>query len=167
MKFFGVIAALCLTIAMSACGGGESSQANDSSTQAGESEVLKLFEPEIDPPKTLPKKLIINDIKEGTGPPAKPGDELLVEYFAINEKDKRRFGSRLEGFEFELGTGNYWPGWEQGIEGMKAGGRREILMPSDMTKNLGYLFYIVDLLEIKEPKAPADEESESAGEPES
>ncbi len=167
MKFFGVIAALCLTIAISACGGGDSSsKANDSSTQASESEELKLFEPEIDPPETLPTKLVVNDIEEGTGPPAEPGDELLVEYIAINKKDKKRFGSRLEGFEFELGTGDYWYGWEKGLEGMKAGGRREILMPPDLTKNLGYLFYIVDLIEIKEPKAPPDEESESAEQPE-
>lgn len=147
---------LCLTVGISACGGGDSSsKANDSSTQASESKPLKLFEPEIDPPKTLPKKLIVRDIKEGTGPAAEPGDELLVEYYAVNEKDKRRFGSRLAGFEFELGTGDYWYGWEKGIEGMKAGGRREILMPRWATKNLGYLFYIVDLLKIKEPEDEA------------
>lgn len=163
MKFFGVIAVLCLTLAISACGGGgSSSKAEDSSTQASESKPVKPFEPKITPPKTLPKKLIIKDIKEGTGPAAKPGDELKVEYFAVNKHGKTRFGSRSLGFEFELGTGKYWYGWEKGIEGMKAGGRREILMPRWATKNLGYLFYIIDLLEIKKPKAPPEDESKSA-----
>jgi hypothetical protein len=44
------------------------------------------------------------------------------------------------------------------MEGMKAGGRREILMPPQLTKNQGYLYCIVDLLEIDEP-APAAAES--------
>jgi peptidylprolyl isomerase len=164
MKFLGVVAALCLAIAISACGGGDSSSKANDSTQASQSEPLQPFEPEIDPPETLPKKLIINDLKEGSGPPAKPGDELVVKYFAVDKNDKERFSSTTVDFDFELGTGDYWYGWEKGIEGMKVGGRREILMPPRMTKNLGYLFYIIDLVEIREPKAPPEEQPESATE---
>ncbi len=164
MKFFGVIAALCLTIAISACGGGDSaSKASDASTQASASEPLQPFEPEIDPPRTLPKKLIINNIKEGTGPAAEPGDELTVDYYSINKNDKKQYGSGLTDFEFELGTGDYWYGWEKGIEGMKVGGRRELLIPPQLTKNLGYLFTIVDLLKIEKPKAPPEEPKSGEG----
>jgi len=163
VKYFGLVVIFCSALALSACGGSDSSaEAGTNKTEADKSNAIKPFEPDIEPPKTLPKKLIINDLKEGSGPPAEPGDELKVEYIAINEKGEKEFYSIPgSGFEFELGTGNYWPGWEKGVEGMKVGGRREILMPATMTKNQGYLFYIVDLLEIKEPKPEAAKEAES------
>jgi peptidylprolyl isomerase len=145
-----------MAMALSACGGG------DSSATAGKSEsnVIEPFEPEIKLPSSPPTKLVVRDIEEGSGPASKPGDELTVEYFSVNEHGKKRFSSQGgSNFEFELGKGDYWPGWEKGLEGMKVGGRREILMPPQLTANQGYLYYIVDLLKVDEPAPEAAEGS--------
>lgn len=162
MKFFGLFAILCGALLLSGCG---SSDSTAKAPEETEPKVLKPFVPKIDPPKTLPTKLIIRDLREGSGPGAEPGDELTLDYYSINEKDELVFSSRTAGFEFELGTGDYWSGWEQGLEGMKAGGRREILMPKTMTKNQGYLFYIVDLNKIDEPPTKGEEEEKEEEEP--
>ncbi|MDQ2622694.1 MAG: FKBP-type peptidyl-prolyl cis-trans isomerase [Actinomycetota bacterium] len=109
-----------------------------------------------------PTKLEIEDIKEGTGPAAKAGDTLSMQYVGAIYDTGEEFDAswdRGEPFEFELGSGNVIQGWDQGIEGMKAGGRRKLIIPPD----LGYgeagsppaippnstLVFVVDLLKIK------------------
>lgn len=109
-----------------------------------------------------PTELEIEDIKEGTGPAAKAGDTLSMQYAGAIYDTGEEFDAswdRGEPFEFELGSGNVIQGWDQGIEGMKAGGRRKLVIPP----NLGYgeagsppaippnstLVFVVDLLEIK------------------
>jgi len=109
-----------------------------------------------------PSSLEIEDIKEGTGPGAKDGDTLSMQYVGALYDTGEEFDAswdRGEPFEFELGSGNVIQGWDQGIKGMKAGGRRKLVIPPD----LGYgaagsppaipanatLVFVVDLLEIK------------------
>lgn len=107
-----------------------------------------------------PKKLVIKDLKEGEGPAAKAGDELSVQYVGVNYKTGKEFDSSWshgQPFGFTLGEGEVLAGWEQGVEGMKVGGRRELIIPP----SLGYgpagtgsippnetLVFVIDLLEI-------------------
>ncbi|HEX5594276.1 MAG TPA: FKBP-type peptidyl-prolyl cis-trans isomerase [Solirubrobacterales bacterium] len=82
-----------------------------------------------------PKKLEIKDLEEGTGPAAKAGDEVTVQYVGVNYKTGQQFDAswdRGEPFTFKLGEGLVIQGWEQGIEGMKAGGRRELIIPPQL-----------------------------------
>jgi peptidylprolyl isomerase len=113
----------------------------------------KITRPNIKPPDSVPTELVIRDRKEGAGPASEPGDELTTEYFAVDESGKMAYSSwnnttPLQ-FSFELGSGEDFPGWEEGLEGMKVGGRREMLIPESLTEDLGPLFYVVDLLEIR------------------
>ena len=83
------------------------------------------------------------DVNVGTGAPAIAGDEISVHYtgwlFDQNAPNKRgqKFDSsrdRGEPLVFRLGTGRVIRGWDDGIEGMQRGGKRELQIPS----GLGY-----------------------------
>jgi FKBP-type peptidyl-prolyl cis-trans isomerase len=79
-----------------------------------------------------PKQLEMEDLDEGKGPAAKAGDEVTVQYVGVNYKTGKQFDAswdRGEPFTFKLGENLVIPGWEEGIEGMKAGGRRELIIP--------------------------------------
>jgi FKBP-type peptidyl-prolyl cis-trans isomerase len=105
--------------------------------------------------------LKIKDIECGEGDEAAPGDILVVHYTGMLE-DGTVFDSSEGGepFPFQLGVGMVIQGWEQGIEGMKVGGKRELTISPD----LGYgeagfppdippnatLKYEVELVEIRE-----------------
>jgi FKBP-type peptidyl-prolyl cis-trans isomerase len=108
-----------------------------------------------------PSELEVNDIVEGSGPAAKEGDTLQVRYvgalFDTGEEFDASWNGGTQTFPVTLGEGGVIPGWEQGLEGMKAGGRRELVIPPD----LGYgpegngpippnatLVFVVDLVEI-------------------
>jgi FKBP-type peptidyl-prolyl cis-trans isomerase len=109
-----------------------------------------------------PTELVINDIVEGSGPEAKDGDEVTVQYVGALYDTGTEFDAswdRNEPFELTLGGGTVIQGWDQGLVGMKAGGRRELIIPPD----LGYgaqgsppsipanatLVFIVDMISIK------------------
>jgi len=82
-----------------------------------------------------PKQLTGEEVEEGTGPAAKAGDEVTVNYVGVGYKSKKEFDSswsRNEPFTFTLGSGEVIPGWDSGIEGMKVGGRRTLIIPPEL-----------------------------------
>ncbi len=92
--------------------------------------------PDVEVPKgPAPKLLQIDDIVEGSGPAAKAGDTLTVDYVGVLYKNGKEFDSswdRGEPFQFQLGTGGVIQGWDQGLLGMKAGGRRRLVIPANL-----------------------------------
>ena len=108
-----------------------------------------------------PTGLQTADIVKGKGKAAKAGDTVSVQYVGVSYSTGEEFDAswdRGEPFQFQLGAGNVIQGWDQGVAGMKVGGRRKLTIPPD----LGYgaagsppaiapnetLIFIVDLLEI-------------------
>lgn len=86
-----------------------------------------------DIPKTV-DHLIKKDIKVGTGKEAKTGDTVTVNYRGTLT-DGKQFDSsydRNEPFTFQLGAGNVIKGWDEGVQGMKVGGKRKLIIPSDL-----------------------------------
>jgi FKBP-type peptidyl-prolyl cis-trans isomerase len=79
-------------------------------------------------------KLEKTDLKEGKGQAAKKGDTVKVHYTG-RLLDGTKFDSSLDRddpFEFTLGEGGVIRGWDEGVPGMKKGGKRKLLIPSDM-----------------------------------
>ncbi|HXE80718.1 MAG TPA: FKBP-type peptidyl-prolyl cis-trans isomerase [Vicinamibacterales bacterium] len=78
--------------------------------------------------------LQIRDIEVGTGAEASPGRTLRVHYTGTLLDGTAFDSSRSHGqpFEFRLGMGEVIPGWDEGLEGMRVGGRRELIIPSNM-----------------------------------
>ncbi len=117
-------------------------------------------EPKITPPKTpAPTTLTTKDIIVGSGPEAKTGSQVSVNYVGALYSNGSIFDAswkRNEPFDLTLGQGQVIEGWEKGIVGMRVGGRRELIIPAE----LGYgkrgsppkippnapLIFIVDLL---------------------
>lgn len=82
-----------------------------------------------------PTELVSEDIEEGKGPAAKEGDNVAVQYSGVLYADGTPFDNsfdRGEPFTFQLGAGMVIPGWDQGVAGMKEGGRRVLTIPSDL-----------------------------------
>ncbi len=90
--------------------------------------------PKVKPPEGKPpSQLKIRDIVQGKGPGAGSGDELTVQYVGVRAVNGEEFDAswdRGEPYSFVLGRGEVIPGWDAGLEGMKAGGRRELIIPS-------------------------------------
>jgi peptidylprolyl isomerase len=92
--------------------------------------------PEIPKPGgTPPTKLEGEDIVEGKGKEVKDGDRVTVQYVGVAFSTGEEFDAsweRDEPFEFTLGAGEVIPGWDQGLEGMKVGGRRKLTIPPEL-----------------------------------
>src|SRR3954451_24730250 len=86
----------------------------------------------------LPSGLKYTDEKTSTGAEAKRGDKVTVHYtgWLYNNGQKgKKFDSsvdRNEPFTFNLGAGQVIPGWDQGVAGMKIGGKRTLIIPADL-----------------------------------
>ncbi|HEY5941463.1 MAG TPA: FKBP-type peptidyl-prolyl cis-trans isomerase [Solirubrobacterales bacterium] len=143
-----LIIGACLVLFVAGCGSDDSSTTSDStaSTEAeapqedeasGETESSeKKTKPKVTVPNGAPpKQLEINDLEEGSGAAAKGGDVVSVNYVGVNFKTGKEFDSswsRGEPISFPLGENVVIQGWEKGLEGMKVGGRRELVIPPDL-----------------------------------
>ena len=103
------------------------------------------------------------DIKVGDGQEAKQGDKVNVHYTG-RLKDGTKFDSshdRNEPFSFNLGAGGVIKGWDEGVAGMKVGGKRRLIIPhelgygergSDKIPAFAELHFDIELLSISAPK---------------
>jgi peptidylprolyl isomerase len=113
----------------------------------------------VDP--TPPTDLVIKDITIGDGEEATERDRVSVHYVGVALSTGEEFDAsynRGEPLDFRVGIGQVIQGWDQGILGMKVGGRRQLVIPP----HLGYgdrgaggvikpgetLVFVVDLLEV-------------------
>jgi len=94
---------------------------------------MDIAKPEIDfPDGTPPKNLEVTDIWEGDGKVADAGDNVQVHYVGVSYSTGEEFDSswnRGEPLPFKLGVGQVIAGWDQGVQGMKVGGRRKLVIP--------------------------------------
>jgi peptidylprolyl isomerase len=113
------------------------------------------------PDSPPPAELDIEDLEVGTGTEALSGASVTVHYVGVSWSTGAEFDAswnRGDPFAFPLGQGHVISGWDQGVTGMKVGGRRRLTIPP----NLGYgasgaggvikpnetLVFVVDLLEV-------------------
>jgi|HubBroStandDraft_3_1064219.scaffolds.fasta_scaffold08592_3 peptidylprolyl isomerase len=93
-------------------------------------------EPKVTPPSgPAPTTLQTKEIIKGTGAEAKAGDPVTVNYVGVLYNGGKEFDAswkRNEPFSFTLGKGQVIKGWDQGVVGMKVGGRRELIIPSEL-----------------------------------
>ena len=115
----------------------------------------KITVPKGEPPKELQTK----DLVKGEGATAKSGSQIAVNYSGVAYSTGKEFDNsydRGEPFELQLGAGMVIPGWDEGIQGMKVGGRRQLIIPPDLAygaegsppdiKGGETLIFVVDLL---------------------
>jgi peptidylprolyl isomerase len=118
--------------------------------------------PEIDfPDFPPPDDLVINELVEGEGAEATSGSTVSVHYVGVAHSTGEEFDAsynRGEPLRFRLGIGQVISGWDTGVQGMRVGGRRQLVIPP----HLGYgdrgaggvikpgetLIFVVDLLDV-------------------
>ena len=97
---------------------------------------MSITRPEIDfPGGEPPAELQITDIWEGDGGEAAPGDTVKVHYVGVSYSTGEEFDAswnRGDPLQFQLGAGRVIAGWDQGVQGMKVGGRRQLIIPPDL-----------------------------------
>jgi peptidylprolyl isomerase len=172
MKRLAPILLACVALAVTGCGGSDDSSSSSESTASTSKESsspetssnAKKTAPKVTVPKGAPpKKLEIEEIEEGSGAEAKAGDEVSVQYAGVGYESGKEFDSSwsrgAEPFTFGLGAGQVIPGWDQGVEGMKVGGRRELIIPPGLAYGAAgappaigpneTLIFVIDLLAVK------------------
>lgn len=165
MRLRAVLLLLCLVLVAAGCGGEDDDDALPPTAETNvfeepELEAPKRPKPKVKPPGGQPpKKLVVKDLIEGKGAPAKDGDELTVEYHGIFYTSGKLWSSTWENtpfpLTFELGSGDQMEGWEKGLRGMKLGGRRQLVIPPNFiysqprgTGPEDTLLYVIDLLAL-------------------
>lgn len=169
MKRLVLIILACAALIVAGCGDDDSSTDTAASTDSAAAEAPESSgdasdrsKPEVTVPSGAPpKQLEETELIEGTGAEAKAGDEVTVQYVGVNFKNGQEFDSswsRSEPFSFTLGAGEVIPGWDQGVEGMKVGGQRQLVIPPELAYGEAgappaiapneTLVFVIDLLEV-------------------
>jgi peptidylprolyl isomerase len=124
---------------------------------------MTLEKPEIDPPTGMPPAdLETTDITVGEGPQAQAGQTVSVHYVGVSFSSGEEFDSswnRGQTLDFPLGRGHVIPGWDQGVQGMRVGGRRRLVIPPHLAygdrgaggviKPGETLVFVVDLMGVR------------------
>ena len=124
---------------------------------------MTLERPEVEPPAgDIPFELGVDDLVVGDGDEAVPGKTVVVHYVGVAFRAGEEFDAswnRGRPFEFRLGKGQVIPGWDQGVAGMRVGGRRRLTIPSALAygaRGAGGviqphepLVFVVDLLGVE------------------
>jgi peptidylprolyl isomerase len=152
---------LAAALAVTACGGddeknpGDTAPTETQATQPSETtegggpkaEKVKPSAGEADPDRKPrvpkgegdpPSELVVQDLIVGKGKAAKSGDTVALQYVGVLFDDGKEFDASWQGnkpgqaLAFPLGTGQVIQGWDDGIVGMKEGGRRKLIIPPDL-----------------------------------
>jgi peptidylprolyl isomerase len=131
-----------------------------------------LPKPQVKLPSDAPTELVITDVTDGTGAAAADGDTLIVHYVGVRSVDGAEFDNSYDRgtpLPLTLGTGRVIKGWEQGLVGVKEGGRRQLDIPADLAygdtppdagagviKVGDSLSFVVDVVKIIPKPDPAD-----------
>jgi len=113
------------------------------------------------PAEAPPSELVKTDLEVGSGDEAVKGKNVSVHYVGVAWSNGQEFDASWncgEAFDFRLGAGQVIQGWDDGVAGMKVGGRRQLIIPPDMgygsrgaggvIKGGETLVFVVDLLNV-------------------
>ncbi len=119
--------------------------------------------PEIEfPGDEPPADLVVTDVAEGDGAEAVAGKIVSLHYVGVAHSTGEEFDAsynRGQPLQFQLGSGQVIPGWDTGVQGMRVGGRRQLVIPPHLAygdRGAGgviapgeTLIFVVDLVEVR------------------
>lgn len=167
-RHVGGVMVLAVALVLTACGAddpeepavseGRTSGVSEASDQPDATAILESLHPDRGEP---PAVLEVTDLTEGDGALAEAGRRAVVHYWGLRWSDGGTFDAswtRGEPFAFTLGAGQVIAGWEQGVDGMRVGGRRVLVIPpvlaygdrgaGDVIGPGETLVFVVDLLDV-------------------
>ena len=161
-----IVLPLVATLALTGCGddssdSGPATSSGTSSAAASDDKDLSMKPTVTIPSEPAPTTLQVEDLVVGDGATAEAGKPLVMHYVGVSYSTGKQFDASWDSnkpFPFTLGAGRVIAGWDEGIVGMKVGGRRRLTIPP--AKGYGAqgfppviapnetLVFIVDLLEV-------------------
>jgi peptidylprolyl isomerase len=96
-----------------------------------------------------PRRLIVHDVRKGSGAVMKRGDGILVDWAETAYGEALKAPPKREGQPERLPFDGILEGWEEGLPGMKVGGRRELIVPPSLGDLPVTMVYQVDLLAVE------------------
>lgn len=160
MKFFAVIIVVCSALALVSCGSGSTGAAtveklhpaNRATGSGSEGDGGYPARPQVAAPSgPPPKHLVVKDVKKGTGAEIKVGKEFSVRYasfdYSTGELSEDHW-AKDSIFSWTFGPDKVVKAWAKGLPGMKVGGRRELIAPSQLAYGDGAMIWVVELLSV-------------------
>lgn len=153
------IISACIVLALIGCGDTSSADSIPKAKGSGAGR----SQPKVKVPSgPAPKKLVKEEMIEGHGRKAKVGDRVTLHYVGADYKTGKQFGAEWgkgRPFAFELDSGIVIPGLEEGVTGMRLGGRRQVIIPPDLAYGPNglppdiapnaTLVFVIDLVALK------------------
>jgi len=140
-----VIGSFCAVFALSACGGGSADsqpQPDEVVWRHGEPVVVVHHGP-------VPKKLVVKDLRTGTGAVLKKGKTMKVKYKSFDYRTGQRYEDWWGNpFVTGFGKGESLAAWETGLKGMRVGGRRELVVPPKQAYTHVPVIYVLELVSV-------------------
>lgn len=145
MKILTLISFFLVCFALAACGSGSSkpeTQADEIVWRKGEPVVIAHHGP-------VPKKLIVKDLRLGSGAVLKDGKTMQVKYKSFDYRTAQRYEDWWHRpFVTGFGKGESLGAWETGLKGMKVGGRRVLIVPPKQAYSHVPVIYVLELISV-------------------
>jgi peptidylprolyl isomerase len=146
VKILTLVSFLITALVLGACGGGSSDPkvtTDEVVWRQGEPDVVVHHGP-------VPKKLIVRDLKQGTGAVLKKGSIGAFKYKSFDYRTGQRYEDWWnEPFVTGFGKGESLDAWETGLKGMKVGGRRELIVPPAQAYTHVPVIYVIELASVE------------------
>jgi peptidylprolyl isomerase len=145
VKILTLISFVVIVFALSACGGGSGDPkvtTDEVVWRKGEPVVIAHHGP-------VPKKLIVKDLRRGTGAVLKKGKTMTVKYKSFDYRTAQRYEDWWHyPFVTGFGKGESLGAWETGLRGMRVGGRRELIVPPAQAYTHVPVIYVLELVAV-------------------
>jgi peptidylprolyl isomerase len=136
MRFRTLLLPVAVLGLLAACGDNAVTSDSGAPTSTPTSAVAGAVpKPEVKLPSATPTSLVVTDLTEGTGEAAANGDTVIVYYVGVRSADGKEFDNSYDRgtpLPVTLGGGQVIAGWDQGLVGIKSGGRRQLDIPTDL-----------------------------------
>ncbi len=153
------------------CGDAGDSSSSVVDSMSGSGPTTTLGKPVVSLPHELPTELVITDLISGSGPAAAAGDTLIVHYVGVRSANGEEFDNSYDRgapIDVALGAGSVIAGWEEGLQGAQAGGRRQLDIPAELAYGQSprpggpiqpgdALTFVIDVIAVLPVSAAADE----------
>jgi FKBP-type peptidyl-prolyl cis-trans isomerase len=144
VKILALISISWTVLTLAACGGGSDPQKKPAEVvwRKGEPVTIVHSEP-------APKKLIVRDLRPGSGAVLKKGKTMKVKFRSFDYRTGQRYENWWDyPFVTGFGKGESLGAWETGLKGMRVGGRRELIVPAAQAYTHVPVVYVLELVSV-------------------
>ena len=149
MRHLALVGVPLAALALAACGSGED-PVEKPRLEMSAAEMASRPPIAIQPPHgPAPRELVVRDPRRGSGAAMKEGDAILIAWVEVPYDEASEKTASSPERELKFSFGKYIEGWEEGLLGMRVGGRRELIVPLRLGDTGQTMIYAIDLLGVE------------------